>query len=95
MREFEIKDKLKAKLRKLRKKDKRLYDAIWSKIDEVISIPDVEHYKNLRKPLQFLKRIHITRQFVLVFEYHKSEDFVDFYEFDHRDKIYKLTKPKH
>lgn len=94
LREFEVKNKLKVKLKKLHKKDKRLYDAIWSKINEVVSISNVEHYKNLRKPLQFLKRIHITKQFVLVFEYHKSQDIVEFYEFDHRDKIYKLIPRK-
>jgi len=59
------------------------------KIEEIITCNDVDYYKNLRKPLQDFKRVHIDAHFVLVFKYEKSKDVVYFYDLDHRDKIYK------
>ena len=89
MHKFSTEDKLKIKLKKLFKKDRKTYEAVMSKIDEIVSSPDINHYKNLRKPLQNLKGVHIMKSFVLVFEYDKSQDLVNFYDFDHHDKIYK------
>ena len=89
MREFEIEANLKRILSKLFKKEKRRYDILMSKMDEVLTCENVEHYKNLRKPLQQFKRVHINSNFVLVFKYNKKTDMVIFYDFDHHDKIYK------
>ena len=89
MREFEIEVNLKRILSKLYKKQKRRYEIIMSKMDEVLTCENVEHYKNLRKPLQQFKRVHINSNFVLVFKYNKKIDMVIFYDFDHHDKIYK------
>jgi len=90
MREFEIEEKLHKILKKLFKKDRLKYEIIWKKINEILTIPDVEHYKNLRAPLQDFKRVHIDKSFVLIFKYDKSIDEVRFYDFDHHDKIYKI-----
>jgi len=89
MREFSIEEGLKKTLKKLHKKDKDTYEAIMGKIDEIITCKDVNHYKNLRSPLQHLKRVHIKGSFVLTFKYIESEDKVIFYDFDHHDNIYK------
>lgn len=89
MREFSIEDNLKKILKKLSKKDKDVYNAIMNKVGEILVCEDVTHYKNLRKPLQHLKRVHIKGPFVLTFRYILSEDKVKFYDFDHHDNIYK------
>lgn len=89
MRKFLIEEKLKKILRKLYKKDKVAYTALTSKIQEILACKDVNHYKNLKTPLQHLKRVHIKGSFVLTFKYAESEDKVIFYDFDHHDNIYK------
>ena len=89
MREFEIEINLKRILSKLYKKEKRRYDIIMSKMEEILTCENVEHYKNLKKPLQRFKRVHIDSNFVLAFKYDKDHDRVIFYDFDHHDEIYK------
>ena len=90
MRSFSIEAKLQNILGKLYKKDRTTYEIIMDKIQEILTCADVDHYKNLRKPLHHLKRVHIHKSFVLVFHYHKAEDTVIFYDFDHHDNIYKI-----
>ena len=89
MREASIEEGLQKILKKLLKKDKETYNTIMGKIDEILACSDVNHYKNLRNPLQHLKRVHIKSSFVLTFRYLESEDKVIFYDFDHHDNIYK------
>jgi len=89
MREFSIEDNLKKTLKKLSKKDNDTYSTIMNKVYEILTCEDVNHYKNLRKPLQHLKRVHIKGPFVLTFMYLESEDKLKFYDFDHHDNIYK------
>lgn len=89
MREFEIEEKLHKILKRLFKKDRLKYEIIWKKINEILTVPDVEHYKSLRAPLRDFKRVHIDKSFVLTFKYNKSIDKVRFYDFDHHDRIYK------
>jgi len=87
MCEFEIKPELEKKLVKLAKKDKSRYEAVMTKIQEVISSGNVEHYKNLRYNMKDSKRVQLGH-FVLVFSYDKIRDFVSFEDYDHHDKIY-------
>jgi len=89
MREFDIEEKLHKILKKLYKKDKLKYEMIWKKINEITAVSDVEHYKNLRAPLQDFKSVHIDKSFVLTFKYDKTNDKILFYDFDHHDNIYK------
>ena len=88
MREFSIEDDLKKTIKKLFKKDKVAYTALMNKIGEILTCEDVNHYKNLRSPLQYLKRVHIKGPFILTFKYTEYEDKVIFYDFDHHDNIY-------
>ncbi|MBU0957620.1 MAG: addiction module toxin RelE [Nanoarchaeota archaeon] len=88
MREYEVKPELIKILKKLSKKDKKLYEQIFKKIDEVINCFDIQHYKNLRYDMKESKRVHIGH-FVLVFSYDKKKDFVSFEYFGHHDNIYK------
>jgi YafQ family addiction module toxin component len=89
MRKFEIEEKLHQILKKLFKKDKKRYEIVWKKINEIINSPDVEHYKNLRFPMSKFKRAHIDKSFVLIFRYDKENDNLRFYNLDHHDNIYK------
>ena len=88
MRKFEIKPELYKKLVKLSKKDKKSYEAVMRKIDEVVNSSSVEHYKNLRYNMKDSKRVHLGH-FVLVFSYDPSKDFISFEDYDHHDNIYK------
>ncbi len=88
MREFLIEDDLKKMLSKISKKNKPLYESVMKKFEEILNCIDVNHYKNLRKPLQEFKRVHIRSSFVLIFKHIKSEDKIIFYKLDHHDNIY-------
>ena len=87
--DYTIEQKLLKTLGRLKKRDKALYKATMNKIQEIITCDTPNHYKNLRKPLQHLKRVHITKSFVLVFSYNLSEDSIKFYNLDHHNSIYK------
>ena len=89
MHKFEIEEKLHQILKKLFKKDKKRYEIIWKKINEIINNSDIEHYKNLRFPMNEFKRVPIDKRFVLIFRYDKKENLIYFTDLDHHDKIYK------
>ncbi|OGJ20891.1 hypothetical protein A3K73_09320 [Candidatus Pacearchaeota archaeon RBG_13_36_9] len=75
-------------MRKLSRKDKSLYEQLLKKIEEITNCCDVEHYKNLMYNMKDSKRVHIGH-FVLVFQYDKATDTINFDDFDHHDVIYK------
>ena len=88
MHKFKTSKNLDKILIRLKNKDKSLYEQLKKKIDEIINCYDVEHYKNLRYNMKDSKRAHIGH-FVLVFQYDKSTDAINFDDFDHHDIIYK------
>lgn len=92
MHKFSIEDSLKKTLNKLFKKDKVTYEILMKKIEEILSNDEIDHYKNLRSPLQDFKRVHVRGSFVLTFKYVESEDKIIFYDFDHHDNIYRKEK---
>ncbi|MCK9293322.1 MAG: addiction module toxin RelE [archaeon] len=87
--DFEFHKELLKNLIKLSKKDPMLYSQILTKIDEIKNNIEIEHYKNLKNPLQNFKRVHITQKFVLIFRYLKKENKILFRYFEHRDYVYK------
>lgn len=87
MHNYEIQPLLKKKLKKILKKDKKLYFMILNKIEEIINSKRLKHYKNLRHDLKGRKRIHIGH-FVLIFRFIKLKRKIIFIDFDHHDKIY-------
>jgi YafQ family addiction module toxin component len=89
MREYHSEDEFKKQMRIFLKKDRKRYRILLKKMQEILSCDDVEHYKNLRAPLQYLKRVHVDSHFVLVFRYDRTTDTVFFYDVDHHDEIYK------
>jgi len=82
-----ISPKLVKILRKLSKKDKVRYDAIYNKIEEISSSEDASHYKNLRYTLSDYKGVHINSHFVLTFRI--LGETISFEDFQHHDKIYR------
>jgi len=88
MRKFYIEEKFHRTLKKLFKKDKKKYEIIWKKIDEIVNNSNIEHYKNLKHPMNQFKRVHIDNSFVLIFRYDEAKDKILFYDFDHHDNVY-------
>lgn len=72
---------------KLSKKNKKQLSIILNKLKEIIQNP--YHYKNLKAPLQHLKRVHIDKSFVLTFSIDDTIKTVVLEDYDHHDKIYK------
>jgi len=88
MHNWLISEHLKERMGKLSRKDKSLYEQLLKKINEIINSYDIEHYKNLSYKMKDSKRVHLG-QFVLVFQYNKTTDTINFDDFDHHDNIYK------
>jgi len=59
---------------KLAKKNPKQLMIIYNKIQEIMEDP--LHYKNLRKPLQHLRRVHIDKSYVLLFSVDESNKMV-------------------
>ncbi len=89
MRKIRVEEKLRKKLIKLLRKDRRRHEALMGKVEELRICEDPDHYKNLRAPLQHLKEVHVNSHFVLTFKYLKKEDVIALHDFDHHDKISK------
>ena len=87
MYSYKYSEKLKSILERLYKKDKLTYERVLKKVEEIIN-SDPEHYKNLRVPLQHLKRVQVGEK-VLVFNFDKKNKLISFENFAHHDKIYK------
>jgi len=73
-------------LAKLAKRDPVQFEMILKKIDEVVHSPDVNHYKNLRAPLNHYKRVHVHSSFVLLFTV--KDGTIIFRYYDHHDNVY-------
>lgn len=87
MYNFKVSDNLQKILSKLAKKDRKLWEQIMNKIEEIINLGDVEHYKNLRYNMKDSKRVHIGH-FVLVFQFDFQTNTINFDDFDHHDVVY-------
>ncbi len=74
MYELWIRPHLQKELGKLAKKDRKRAEIIIRKSDEILANP--YRYKNLRKPLNNWKRVHIDKHFVLVFSVHEETNTV-------------------
>jgi len=88
---YDFSDELEEVLAKFFKKDRRRYEIILAKVEEVIQRDEetIEYYKNLRHGLKEYKRVHIDKSFVLLFVVFKKEKFILFDKFGHHDNIYK------
>jgi YafQ family addiction module toxin component len=83
---YEIHPDLDNVLRRLAKRERAQYEALLKKIEQIIQNPNIDHYKNLRKPLQRYRRVHIASDFVLLFSVEK--DVILFRHYDHHKYVY-------
>lgn len=83
---YEISKRLERELYKLQKKNKKRFEIILKKMGEILDNP--HHYKPLQHEMKGLRRVHIDKSFVIVFEIIDAENKVIFLDFDHHDNIY-------
>ena len=82
-----IKPELDKKLSRIFQKNKKQFEIIMKKSEEILINP--QHYKNLRKPLNHWKRVHIDKHFVLTFSINEELKEVVLEDFAHHDEIYR------
>ena len=87
MYNLEIKPELQKILSKLSKKDKKIYEAVVKKIEEILQNP--QHYKPLKYDFAGERRVHIMKNFVLKFEIDENTKTVCFLFFGHHDEAYR------
>ena len=87
MYSYELRKSVEKIFFKLAKKNSKQLMIIEKKIQEIRENP--QHYKNLRKPLQHLKRVHIDKSFVMVFSVDENKKHIIIENYDHHDEIYK------
>ncbi len=86
---IERSDRLKKILRKLFRRDRKSYEAVLKKIEEILRCRNPHHYKNLSHDMKEFKRVHVAKHFVLTFKVDENKKTIKFYDFDHHDKVYK------
>ena len=84
---YEVGKALAVALEKIKKRNPSQFKAVIKKMHQILENP--LHYKPLRGNLKGLRRVHVDRSFVLVFEVFETENKVVFWDFDHHDNIYK------
>ena len=80
---IEFSSEFQKSMKKLKKKDKVLFEQIQKKIIEIIENP--EHFKPLKNVLAGFRRIHFG-SFVLIFKI--EENTIRIISLDHHDKAY-------
>jgi YafQ family addiction module toxin component len=86
MYNLDIKPELAQELSKLKKRNRKQYSIIKNKTNEILENP--HRYKNLKTPMNHLKRVHIDKHFVLVFSIDEESKTVILEDYDHHDDIY-------
>ncbi|MFH1064733.1 MAG: type II toxin-antitoxin system RelE/ParE family toxin [Candidatus Woesearchaeota archaeon] len=86
MYSYELRKSVEKIFFKLAKKNPKQLEIIYDKIEEIITEP--HRYKNLKKPMNHLKRVHIDKHFVLTFSIDDSSMVVIIEDYDHHDNIY-------
>ena len=86
MYSYELRKSVEKIFFKLAKRNPKQLIIIENKIQEIRQNP--QHCKNLRKPLQHLKRAHIDKSFVLVFSVDENKKHIIIEDYDHHDNIY-------
>jgi YafQ family addiction module toxin component len=79
-------ERMDRQLEKLQARSPVQYAALANKVRQIAVNP--HRFKNLRAPMQHLKRAHIDSHFVLIFYINEAKKEVWLEGFDHHDKIY-------
>jgi len=86
MYSYELRKSVEKIFFKIAKRNPKQLLIIENKIQQIRQNP--QHYKNLRKPLRHLKRIHIDKSFVLVFSVDENRKHIIIEDYDYHDHIY-------
>ena len=86
---YSLSDSLKVKMRAISKKNPKLAEAVYKKILQIVALDEesIDHFKNLKAPLNDLKRVHLG-SFALKFRVYKEQNFILFDRLDHHDDAY-------
>ncbi len=87
MYNLELKEGLDKIFKKLTKKNTKQLEIIHKKVLEIRENP-FHGYKTLRSPLQGFYRVHIDKNFVLIFKINHTEQTIVLYHYDHHDFVY-------
>ena len=74
------------KLKKIKNKDYAMFKVVRDKVGAIIKNP--YHYKPLRCDLKGLRRVHIGKSHVLIFEIDEPSKTIRFLDLGHHDAIY-------
>lgn len=85
---IEIKPSCRKEINRACKKNPVLRKALENKMNEILQNP--EHYKPLKYDLAGERRVHILKNFILVFEISENEKKVTFLRFRHHDDAYMI-----
>jgi mRNA-degrading endonuclease RelE of RelBE toxin-antitoxin system len=90
MFKFVIAEKLDKFLKKISKRDPVLLKNFKKKVAEIVSrdAGTISIYKNLKKPLQHLKMIHLTDETILLFSVDLQNNEIIFVDIKHWKKAY-------
>ena len=71
-------------------KDNKSRNNVKSKIEEIATTLELnpKHYKNLRAPLQEYKRVHVNKNYVILFKVNVGNKEVTFHSYEHHDNVY-------
>lgn len=86
---YELSRHLSRDLEKIQKKDKERFEILLNKMREILDDP--HRFKPLRHDMKGLRRVHIDKSFVLVFEIIEPENKVIFWDFAHHDDVYRTS----
>ena len=87
MYSYELRKSVEKEFFKLANKNPKQLLIIEKKINEIKQNP--QHYKNLRNPMQHLKRVHIDKSFVLLFSVEEDRKHIVIEAYEHHDDVYK------
>ncbi|MBS3061748.1 MAG: type II toxin-antitoxin system mRNA interferase toxin, RelE/StbE family [Candidatus Diapherotrites archaeon] len=73
--------------KKLAKKDPNQLRAVDKKIKQILQNPPLG--KPLHFPLQNMRRAHIQKSFVLLYDIQEKEKTITIRDYDHHDNVYK------
>lgn len=83
---LDISEEFDKKLVKLKKKDKKQYEIVLKKSDQILENP--YHFKPLRGDMHGARRVHVGKSFVLTYEIDEKNKVVRLLDYEHHDKIY-------
>ena len=81
-----VDDNLKRIFEKLKKKDVVSAEIVKKKIQHILENP--YQFKPLRGNMKGMRRVHIGKSFVLVYEILENEKIIRLLDYEHHDKVY-------